>query len=80
MVLSLVLPYYVFLSVPQINSREKWVQGYKYVEDILALIPEEYDAHEREGSYNFAAMSALGDSPLESEVARKYLAGGDLDA
>jgi len=36
------------------------MQGYKYIEDMLALIPEECDIREYEGSYNFAYCASGG--------------------
>ena len=45
------------------------------MEDMLALIPEEYDVREREGSYNFASVSSLGETTAEKNVIKKYLGG-----
>jgi hypothetical protein len=47
------------------------MQGYKYIEDMLALIPEECDIREYEGSYNFASY-AMQENGQSGQGADKY--------
>lgn len=61
----------------KINAKEKWLQGYKYIEDMLALIPEECDIREYEGSYNFSSyvtggMKDSSSSPVSKKGSDAY--------